>query len=767
VGRRLSPHTPLAPPGLLVGGLLAGLLLLAGEVAPGVFPLRVAIEARGGALSLLLDGARHDLQRPVRAWTRVRLDAPGPAEREVQIDGSETVGRGDRDPEYIASILDTPLYVLTSWLGDGASISRWDQTRLIDLDTGQVVADGPQAVQNASLPSEFQLELALRHPEAPARVWLTPADQPFEEGLELDRTQRQARWVREPGTGAEPVHWFFPEQPMPFAANLLHLLGRAAAAGFGLVLLLALLARLLARWPGFLLAGEQRLTTLARPASLVLLGLLMGGSAWISVALYRQLPHILDASEYYLQAGMFASGHLWFDPPPLANDFGNYSQVIWEHRWFAHYPPGAAAAYAVGRLAGLAWLVGPLAAVVMVLGTAVTARTWFGPRAGLAALGLGSLSPFVLFQAGSFLSHPIAGAALGGSLAAFSRGEASRRRWPWPFLVVGVLLGWAFLTREMSAGLFGLPLLGWLLAHRRWRPLLLIGVGILPCLAVYLGYNLALTRDPLLLPRITADATDHPGFGDVGQFGRHTLAAGFVNAEQDLNALQLDLFGWPPLFALGLLALPFLLGQAVRRDLMLASGALLFVGGCIAFYAHGIGALGPRYYYEGLPWFILLAVRGLQVSVATAANLGVPRVAGRAAALGLIGLLGVYAYGYYVPRLVERRVDFTALSGGRRYSYPFVVTSLTGPYLQGVESPSIVLVPDEGVFKTLSAMNCAQLDAAHVDECPVLFLHAGEGDLEQVLEAFPGRSVLKAQPQGQGRRQVVALAPVSAVVAQR
>jgi hypothetical protein len=315
----------------------------------------------------------------------------------------------------------------------------------------------------------------------------------------------------------------------------------------------------------------------------------------------------------------------------------------------------------------------------------------------------------------------------------------------------------------MSTVLFGLPLIGWLVVHGRWRALVLLALGTLPGLAAYLAYNAVVTRDPLIIPRVAADFADHPGFGDVGQFGRHTLAAGLVNADQDLNGLQFDLFGWPSLLALSVMLLPFVLGKAGKRDVLLGAGALLFVVGFVPFFAHGIGAMGPRFYYEALPWFVLLAARGLQAAVDAAADLGLPRASARLGAVGLVGLLSAYAYGYYVPRLVERRVDFAALSGGRRYSYPFVTNTLTGPRLRGFDGPTIVLVPDEGIFKTLAALNCAQLDAAHVNECPVLFLHAGEGNLEQVLEAYPGRTVLKAQPVG----QVVALASVSAVVAQR
>ena len=68
-----------------------------------------------------------------------------------------------------------------------------------------------------------------------------------------------------------------------------------------------------------------------------------------------------------------------------------------------------------------------------------------------------------------------------------------------------------------------------------------------------------------MLPRILFDPSDHFGFGDgIGFHLRHTLAAGLVNTDELLTLLQFDLFGWPPLFALGLLGVPFLLGRARR-----------------------------------------------------------------------------------------------------------------------------------------------------------------------------------------------------------
>ena len=55
---------------------------------------------------------------------------------------------------------------------DEGSYSCWEHVRLVDLDTGRVVAEGRKAIQPAKLPPNFRLETGLRRPEAPAQLWL-------------------------------------------------------------------------------------------------------------------------------------------------------------------------------------------------------------------------------------------------------------------------------------------------------------------------------------------------------------------------------------------------------------------------------------------------------------------------------------------------------------------------------------------------------------------------------------------------------------------
>src|SRR5581483_1429715 len=121
----------------------------------------------------------------------------------------------------------------------------------------------------------------------------------------------------------------------------------------------------------------------------------------------------------------------------------------------------------------------------------------------------------------------------------------------------GALLGAAFLTREAASALFAVPLGVRLLAQRRAVPLSRVIAFGIPFVVAYLVYDFRQTGNALLLPRTIFDASDHFGFGDgIGFHTRHTLAAGLANTDELLTLLQFDLFGWPPLFSLGLLGLP-------------------------------------------------------------------------------------------------------------------------------------------------------------------------------------------------------------------
>jgi hypothetical protein len=304
-----------------------------------------------------------------------------------------------------------------------------------------------------------------------------------------------------------------------------------------------------------------------------------------------------------------------------------------------------------------------------------------------------------------------------------------RERW---YALCGLLLGASFVTREAASILFALPLGARLVTARRWDAAQQVVAYGLPFVALYLAYNSWLTGSPTLLPRSLFDASDRFGFGDgIGFHNRHTLAAGLANTDEMLTLLQLDLFGWPPLFALGLLCVPFLIGRAQAWDVLAAAGVFVFLVAYAAYFYHGI-ALGPRYYFEALPWLLLLAGRGAQILAELARS--------RLVVVGLLGLLSLNTVLFYVPLEIERRADFSGMPGGRTVSLDFVHTGIFGPHLDDLPSPALVVTDDWWLYNTaLAALNCARLP-----NCPVLFaLATNADDVNRLRAAFPDRAMLR------------------------
>jgi hypothetical protein len=724
---------------IALGAGVAIALLIVGEAAPQWLPVHLALGASPDQVVINVDGSVHTLPAPVdRPWASVHLIQPDPTEREYQVDGSDVTSRKDRDPDEIRALQSTPLYQLDAWLRDEDSYSRWDNVRVLDATDGHVIADGQQAVEATRLPPAFRLEANLRRPEAAALIDLSTDAPPFHGVVEIGRDNKTVLWsVGERGS-QNKGSWFFPEQPQPFAAGLLQLLGRSAAAGYLIVLLawlIGLVARPLARPLARL--GRVRLSLAVAGVG----GLWLAGACWVTIHLYHQLPHIIDAAAYYFESTVLASGRFYFEAPTMVEAFkGDFETVVNGH-WFGQYPPGAPALYALGSVVGLAWLIGPLAGLALILATTFAAYQLFGRSAAFAALGLSALSPFILFQAGSFMSHAIAGAALAAALASFAYAERTGRAGG--YLAMGACLGWALLTRELSTVLFGVPLFLWLLVYRRWRGLAFMLAAGLPFALAYLAYNAKLTGDPLLLPRSAVNSADTYGFGTFGDT-QHTLAAGLGYADQNLTLLQFDLFGWLPLFAFSLMCLPFLLGRAGRYDVLLGGGLLLYLAGYLGVPGAGI-VLGPRYYYEAIPWLVLLATRGLQATASTLRAWGLPAVPANAGIAAVVGVLSLNTLFFYDPHLVERRTDYFAMDNNRGVTLPFVENTLFGPRLTGFDGPTLVLVPDVVEWKTLSALNCRLLDKEHIQDCPVLFAGADLGKAPALAQAYPGRTLLVAK----------------------
>ncbi len=726
---------------MLLAGLIALALLGLGEAALAAFPVPVTIVGHGSELQVTVDGQTHLINSTVGpGWRGIALDQPTPFDREYQIDGSDTTSTLDRQPAVLVDLLQSPLYAVDAWLRDEPSFSRWERVRVTDLATGAAVD------RSDPLPNDFRVDAVLRRPEAAAHIWLVGPTPNVQEGLELDRDRRNARWIVQSNGARTPLpRWFFPEQAAPFAAELLHFLGRTVAAAF----VLAAAAWLLGLAFGLLEVERRSRPLLERAAGsrvlrdVVLAAWLLAAGA-VTVKLYHQLPHILDAVSYSFQAGVFSSGKLGLATPPLADAFKGPFQIVTRGHLLSQYPPGAPAVYALGRVVGLEWIVGALCCMLLIGATAAVARRLYGAATGLAVLLLGALSPFVLFQSGSYLSHPVAGGLLAAALWAFVTADGTRReRW---YVLAGALLGCGFVSREAASLLFAIPLGARLIGRRNVRGIAAMMFGGVPLLLVYLFYNQQATGSAVLLPRQLFDPSDRFGFGDgIGFHTRHTLAAGLANTDELLTSLQLELLGWPPLFALGLLCVPFLFGRARSWDYLWLLGVASFAVAYVGYFYHGV-ALGPRYYFEAVPYMLLLAGRGVQVLAQVARS--------RLAAGVVVGLLVWYALGFYLPLELQRRTDLSGQPSGHRTNLTFVQSTLFGPKVTVPQTPALVTTEDWWLYNTaLAPLNCPQLP-----DCEVLFgLATTPADAARLRLQFPNRAAFRAiDNQGQ-----VTLVPAS------
>ncbi|HNT25396.1 MAG TPA: hypothetical protein PKM21_13570 [Anaerolineales bacterium] len=364
-----------------------------------------------------------------------------------------------------------------------------------------------------------------------------------------------------------------------------------------------------------------------------LLAILLSLAAVLAAALvtervFEGIPHIEDEVAYVWQARMLAEGELKMPSPSQPKSFIIPFVVDHEGERFGKYPPGWPAVLSLGVRLGLRAWVNPMLAGLGAWLTYRLGKRLFGDLVGLLAEGLTLTSPFFLMNSGSLLSHPL-GLVLAavfalGWLDSFGPGssqacppKAGIRPCRLAWAAAGMALGLLVLTRPLSAAAVALPfgLHGvYLLVRGDWavrRRVIGLGLIALACAGLYLGWQAALTGDPLLNPYTLWWPYDKIGFGPghgVTESG-HTLQLAYENTRFSLQVGMIDLFGW---WGYSWILLPFGLWAARRnRAAWLVGG--IFISLVVLYMAYWIGSwlFGPRYYYEGLASLTIFSAAGM------------------------------------------------------------------------------------------------------------------------------------------------------------
>ena len=328
------------------------------------------------------------------------------------------------------------------------------------------------------------------------------------------------------------------------------------------------------------------------------------------------MPHVPDDVTYIWMSKTFASFRITADPPPVQDSFSffypSFQHVIGD-RYFGGYPFGHPLFLAIGQLFRVPWLVPPLVGAGSVaLIYLVGKRVYDSTTVGLIAAALLLFSPFFQMTASNFMSHNTTAFVILAGLYLWTL--PTKHRFPVMFFS-GVFLGLLFNTRPLT-GVTLMPAIGLFMGYELlrsgpgWRKLLaenlIFAGGALLMLGAYFLYNHQVTGSFTESPYEFSGALQPDTFGFGGS---HSVALGLQNQQVLLAMLLLVANGFPLFIGVAFAALPFVLGTRHPWDYFLAVCGLALAGTMMYFPDEAL-MHGPRYWYETMPFLILLSARG-------------------------------------------------------------------------------------------------------------------------------------------------------------
>ena len=367
----------------------------------------------------------------------------------------------------------------------------------------------------------------------------------------------------------------------------------------------------------------------------------------------RAFPNSADEYAFHFEAATFLAGRLWNPLPPLHECFSFLHIIELPGRWVALYPPGWPLLLAGMSLARLpTWLACPLAGIVLLYAVYQLGRRQDGPLGGILAAALVALSPFFLFNAGSYFTHVPTAAA--GALFCWMAADFLDRPRLRTGILAGAALGMVGLIRPFNTLPFAVPFLVAFLWRARIRDYVAassIALGGLPFLAALMLFYDATIGSPL---------PDWAKFGGslvkFGLYPRDEFGVSYTPLDQLIRAgvRMIDLAQWTsPLLLLGYVAA--LVWKAARGRLSFLD--FIFpatLAGFLLVPFDGGNQYGPRYYFEGYPFLVLTVVSAL---VPLLQNRGRPRSVAFGASLVFAHLLHAVAVAAFLGWFLRERVD--------------------------------------------------------------------------------------------------------------
>ncbi|MEM1355352.1 MAG: glycosyltransferase family 39 protein [Planctomycetota bacterium] len=464
-----------------------------------------------------------------------------------------------------------------------------------------------------------------------------------------------------------------------------------------------------------------------------------GAGAVVGKLVLDGMPHIIDGTAYLLEARTLWSGSLTLDTPRYPELFAGELPAFrtTDQGYFAKYPVGWPLVLGLFDTAGVPWLAAPVLAGGLVWVTFFTVRQRGDEGLAAASAVVAGLCPWLWFNAATMMSHLASAVWLLLFLCLLLRGVKQQRA-GW-FLLSGLALGMAMLTRPADAAFFALPALGYALAKFvqspkawLWR-MPLLPLGALPLVAAYFW--------------IGRRQRGTPGSSGSNYGGSHLDALLAQMPHSPGHALVWLQESWAGLSGQWLAgALPagvlivcgLFFGRKYTRGqgLLLACSASLLL--CYMIFVFGGRAwVGPRWYVPLIPGGAVLITAGL-LAAAQTARIACAEGVLAAGYLRALAVASLVALGVVLPiRLIELRLDPPHGIDGR------VVAAVESAGLE----QAVVALPVEGLVPGTTRPHYKRGIAgmwsmrAPFEDSPVIYIRAIEGWEHLAKESWPNRDL--------------------------
>jgi hypothetical protein len=332
----------------------------------------------------------------------------------------------------------------------------------------------------------------------------------------------------------------------------------------------------------------------------------------VRFGLLKDAPISDDEHAYAFMGQLFASGRIYVPSlPPTLRPFLDNQFIVNDGKMYGIYFPGHPIALAIGeRLHVLGWVPTVSATLTVPLAFGV-ARRIFGQRAALLTLPLLLVSPYFLFPSATLLAHSTAAVLLMAFVYAILRLRETPHLIRW-WVVAGVALSWATLTRPFSGPIFAVPWLVWLVADLwpRWNRRVMGGAMVFcligaSALGLLLAYQYVLSGSPFVSGYQTFSRMHHWGLIGKALEARAPLPS-IHELMFTLARMNFWLFGWPA----SVLLILFCNRNAGGRRLLTSVAYVLLLYAAIS--AATIHPVGPVHYSELAGSMVILSASGLE-----------------------------------------------------------------------------------------------------------------------------------------------------------